>query len=112
MKISELDLAIYFPGNTMQLPFILLLSVCQHGTDSFSHSVSNRESENESVTALLIFFYICCGTYRINTDVVMTHDFPLSQYEEVSYIQDEQQTFQTKEINISDYSIQYSSLFN
>lgn len=24
--------------------------------------------------------------YRINTDVVMTHDFPLSQFEEVSYI--------------------------
>ena len=90
----------------MQLPFILLLSVCQHGTDSFSHSVSNRESENESVTALLIFLYLLV-VYRINTDVVMTHDFPLSHYEEVSYIQDEQQTFQTKEINISDCSIQY-----
>ena len=95
----------------MQLPFILLLSVYQHGTDSFSHSASNRESENESVTALLIFLYLLV-VYRINTDVVMTHDFPLSQYEEVSYIQDEQQTFQTKEIYICDYSILYSSLFD
>ena len=65
----------------------------------------------ESVTALLIFWYLLV-VYRINTDVVMTHDFPLSHYEEVSYIQDEQQTFQTKEINISDYSLQYSSLFD
>ena len=70
-----------------------------------------KKSENESVTLSVLLFDLLV-IYRINTDVVMTHDFPLSQYEEVSYILDEQQTFQTKEINISDCSIQYSSLFD
>lgn len=37
--------------------------------------------------------------YRINTDVVMTHDFPLSQFEEVSYIMIKKKRIGQRDIN-------------
>ena len=51
----------------------------------------------------LNFIFNLLVVSRINTDVVMTHDFPLSQFEEVSYIMIKK---------VSDCSMQTSSLLD
>ena len=88
----------------------LTVALFEGNTSFLSYMLAWLEKpENESVT--LSAFCLLLDLLVINTDVVVTHDFPMSEYEEVSYTMSNK-TFQTKDINISNCSIQYSSLFD
>ena len=74
----------------------LTVALFEGNTSFLSYMLAWLEKpENESVT--LSAFCLLLDLLVINTDVVVTHDFPLSQYEEVSYITSSK-TFQTEEL--------------